>query len=104
MPTPHKHAAVIREYANGYPVQFRNELTSRWTDVEAPAFADGAEYRVKPDTIELKYRRYATRDWCGSMSVFCLQWDSRHDYYPENGLDFLRWIDADWITSTVELP
>jgi hypothetical protein len=48
MPTPHKHAPVIKAYADGAEVQFYNTVAREWQDVAHPAFYDEYQYRVKP--------------------------------------------------------
>lgn len=48
---PHKHAEVIKAWADGVPVQFLSR-DRRWIDLpsgEAPIFA-GETYRIKPHT------------------------------------------------------
>ena len=48
--TPHKHAAVIKEWADGAKIEFR-QLQCEWRDliVKNPAWHEDTEYRVKPE-------------------------------------------------------
>lgn len=48
MKTPHKHAEVIKAWADGAEIQFRYP-NGTWIDAADPSFRDLAEYRVKPE-------------------------------------------------------
>ena len=55
MGTKHKHAEVIKAWADGEGVQFRNTGYSGWTDLTHPnPVWDCDEYRVKPKNIVLE--------------------------------------------------
>jgi hypothetical protein len=116
-PKPHKHAEVIKAWADGVRCQFRISASDTWVDLETPAevrgkctpaFADHWEYRVKP--VEIKtvgYRRY----------IACVNGDYRvrtvsRPYSvseEESGViggaerhdSFVRWVDTDWQYETV---
>lgn len=45
---PHKHADVIRAYADGAEIEFRSFHGDRWSSTNNPSFFDDYEYRVKP--------------------------------------------------------
>jgi hypothetical protein len=47
MTKPHKHAAIIKAWADGAAIQYKYADTS-WLDVLAPTWKDDAEYRIKP--------------------------------------------------------
>lgn len=49
---PHKHAAVIRQWADGAEVQWRMNEQGGWRDLpdNNPSFHPNYEYRVKPKT------------------------------------------------------
>lgn len=51
MGTPHKHAAVIKAWADGAEIEYRNPdaIHSAWFTTKHPVWVDGFEYRVKPD-------------------------------------------------------
>ena len=52
MNQPHKHAAVIKAWADGATIQMRMKdmSESTWCDVDSPAWgADYFEYRIKPE-------------------------------------------------------
>ena len=69
MGQPHKHAAIIKAWADGAEVQY--SLDERvWTDLPSPMFANpDATYRVKPKNITVKrlmsfdYRYHTTRTY-----------------------------------------
>lgn len=62
--TPHKHAAIIKAWADGAEIQSRDSDFggSRWQDIEHPNWFPYTEYRIKPKTI--KYRLYLDRYGC----------------------------------------
>lgn len=47
MKTPHKHADLIKAWADGAEIQYR--YTGVWTDVNRPAWNEVVEYRIKPE-------------------------------------------------------
>jgi len=49
MPTPHKHAKVIKAWADGKTIQMKT-FSGKWKDLGLlnPAF-DSEEYRIKPE-------------------------------------------------------
>jgi hypothetical protein len=48
---PHKHAEVIRAWADGATVQFQFYATKEWADDLAPQFHAERKYRVKPEKV-----------------------------------------------------
>ncbi len=50
MTTPHMHAAVIKEWADGKQIQFKN-VSGVWETTSAPYWDCRKEYRVKPETF-----------------------------------------------------
>jgi len=50
MKTPHKHAEVIKAYADGAEIEFFSPANGKWeTTSKFPPFYDDFEYRVKPE-------------------------------------------------------
>lgn len=47
MNKPHKHAEVIKAWADGHEIQFLNFVTNEWSDVTNPTWRSDREYRVK---------------------------------------------------------
>ena len=71
MNKPHKHAALIKAWADGAEIQFRLEDSSgqaedweTFSPGEAPSWLDDCEYRIKPKTI--KYRNALVSGISGS--------------------------------------
>jgi len=57
MKTPHKHAAIIKAWADGEPIQIRHDGRI-WLDINQPGWSTESEYRIKPepkpDVIKLR--------------------------------------------------
>lgn len=50
---PHKHAELIKAWADGAVIQQRHLDSSEWSDTTKPGWYGGTQYRVKPvpDTV-----------------------------------------------------
>lgn len=46
--TPHKHAELIKAWADGAIIQYKNHVGD-WLDRFKPTWDPGAEYRIKPE-------------------------------------------------------
>ena len=46
MRTPHKHAEIIKAWADGAEIQLWSNST--WADIELPAWGTDVSYRIKP--------------------------------------------------------
>lgn len=45
---PHKHAELIKAWADGYEIEFFNEFTSKWTRTSTPLWTSRyAQFRIK---------------------------------------------------------
>lgn len=101
MTKPHKHAALIKAWADGAQIQNRHSLRDGWLDIPNPGWYADEEYRIKPPA--LKYRRYIGAGcFIGSFGVFCFQWNMRDKFNPEKQVGFVRWIDNDWVEVEIE--
>ena len=50
MKTPHKHADIIKAWADGAEVQCKNNCDPTWKDMGPhPCWFDGIQYRIKPE-------------------------------------------------------
>lgn len=49
MKTPHKHAELIKAWADGAIIQCRHNTSPEWKDVNNPSWVSGVNYRVKPE-------------------------------------------------------
>jgi hypothetical protein len=49
--TPHKHAELIKLWADGAIIEYYSESCSRWIEVavNSPTWSSNLEYRVKPE-------------------------------------------------------
>ena len=56
MGTPHKHAVLIKAWADGAEIQVRISAFGTWRDVPNPNWNLDCVYRIKPKTI--KYRLF----------------------------------------------
>lgn len=54
MKTPHKHANLIKAWADGAPLQYLSALNG-WLDVTNPGFDPNTSYRVKPEPKVYSY-------------------------------------------------
>lgn len=55
---PHKHAALIKQWADGAEIQWYNNVTDEWssTGFHAPCWDKTTKYRVKPEPDIVRYR------------------------------------------------
>lgn len=49
MTTPHKHAELIKAWADGAQIEFRVDRTCDWASVRAPVWEENFEYRIEPE-------------------------------------------------------
>ena len=64
---PHKHAEIIKAWADGAKVQIaKNDI---WEDILFPCFSDRHEYRIKPEP-KPDYVRFFSLDSSSSISGF----------------------------------
>lgn len=48
MKTPHKHAELIKLWADGAEIEFKNTTNGKWQET-TPSWGTENEYRVKPE-------------------------------------------------------
>lgn len=51
MNKPHKHAQIIKAWADGHDIEFKG--TRGWTIVVHPTFSEATEYRIRPKVIRI---------------------------------------------------
>ena len=49
--TPHIHAEVIKAWADGKPIEWRENPSEHWQLIRDPSFVENFEYRVKPEEV-----------------------------------------------------
>ena len=57
---PHKHAAIIKAWADGAEIQFRIQEKYDWLDITAlsPSFNPDWQYRVKPEKKKCRMKAF----------------------------------------------
>lgn len=96
MGTPHKHAEVIKAWADGNTVQVL--VDNEWGDVVSPSWSYDNQYRIKPEMA--KYRVAAMRSAAGKTYTSSV--DHEHMVKSvENSAAFVRWL-SNWIEFEVE--
>lgn len=96
---------IIKAFSEGKTIQVQSELSSDvWHDLDDPSFASKMPYRIKPDPVVVKYRRFIWRQ--GSSDTYCVAtafFDAHNTSVKriEGTSSFVRWIDTDWITENV---
>jgi hypothetical protein len=58
MNKPHKHAELIKQWADGAEVEYRVELGARWNTLRSPCWDSNGEYRIKPQRLECWVTHY----------------------------------------------
>lgn len=52
MRTKHKHCELIKAWADGAEIQYREDSARMWTDIINPLWDVMFEYRIKPRTVK----------------------------------------------------
>ena len=94
MRKPHKHADLIKAWADGAEIQYKMSeylASDVWIDTHQPVWESNNEYRVKPKTV--KYRLYL---WKNKMDEFSVEVvDENCLYVTEDLPGFVTWL-GDW--------
>jgi len=89
MGTPHKHAEVIKAWADGKQIEFLAPNSGNWVTVGwNPSWDEGCAYRVKPETIRYRVALAAS----GPITVRTENYAATLVHAP----GFKRWL-TDWI-------
>ena len=103
MNKPHKHAELIKAWADGAEIEYLIRNTE-WRTTTQPAWDSCTEYRIKKHTVKtVGYRRYYTRD---DRGVFCALTSEVSLYTPEileKLKGFVAWKDQEWQYDEVEI-
>jgi len=51
MKTPHKHAELIKAWADGAEIEIFLTIDKSWIHLTNPNWDDGCEYRIKPEPM-----------------------------------------------------
>jgi len=81
MGQPHKHAEIIKAWADGADIQFRTYFTYPWTEVPGyPIWEESTEYHIKPepkpDVVVLARVR---RAGASTSFAWCFGTDEKHN-------------------------
>ena len=86
MRKPHKHAELIKAWADGAEIEFYRELSANWIGYkkgENPSWDEDYEYRIKPEPKpDIVVSRWVYKD--GSTS-YCSQSNVRYTFDGETG-------------------
>ena len=92
---PHKHAELIKAWADGAEIEFRFPGTGVWLLAYDPNWDGDIEYRINPPKQVVRYKRYLNKASDGTVYaaiVNDLIGNISCDVYP----CFVRWIDDEW--------
>jgi len=68
MKTPHKHAELIKAWADGAEIEYFSKTTLEWCIITVPTWADNAEFRIKPEP-KPDHVYYGVFDLNGSITI-----------------------------------
>lgn len=86
--TPHKHAAIIKAWADGAAIEYRPNTDRTFEVVACPYFDGPGEYRIKPETVS--YRVAIINDGLRPRTVTAV--GEYQDNYFESQPNFVRWL------------
>lgn len=88
----HKHCELIKAWADGAEIQYKDEGMIKWQDVwdNTPGWCNKTEYRIKPKTT--KYRLYLYQV---GNSVRVGSHNKDQNINPETWQIFIKWL-GDW--------
>ena len=46
---PHKHAELIKAWADGAEIEFKSKVDDEWKVMQTPLWLNESEYRIKPE-------------------------------------------------------
>ncbi len=97
MKTPHKHAAVIKAWADGETIEHRpKDGSGQWyISYSTPKWALDWEYRVKPKGM--KYRLCICKTHTGQHYVCAFtEGFGQSVQVWDRSPTFVKWIDTEW--------
>ncbi len=88
--TPHKHAEVVKAWADGRSVQYRVNEEDKWKDSKSPSFTGRYQYRIKPEKHKCRVALFSAdgSEWTSTQDF------GKEDISGQHG--FVRWM-TDWI-------
>lgn len=79
MNKPHKHAEVIKAWADGVEIEYRDPPDEQWSDAPCPNWYTSLEYRVKPQPKKYKVDVWLT--FKKKDGVFITSWSREPPSY-----------------------
>ena len=112
MGTPHKHAELIKAWADGVEIEYWNETTAKWENViGTPTWNTKNNYRIKKNIVKtVGYRRYLMEE-DGKCYVYSVhedklspQWEAQAKTgFCDSPWKFIKWLDTEFQYEEVEL-
>ena len=96
MVKPHKHADLIKAWADGAEIEFFSEYRQYWIATDRPRWAENTKYRTKPEPRELHYRVALCKTTSADGSLM-LRFPTSYDEASSLELAscFVRWM-SNW--------
>ena len=88
----HKHAALIKAWADGAEIQEKSVDHGAWVSVNYPVWYNSMEYRIKPKTI--RYRTYLYFSY-GKYTIAVVYTTSEASNCSSH-TSFVKWL-GDWV-------
>ena len=88
MGTPHKHAELIKAWADGAKIQYLN-INEEWRDISSPNWGLSTDYRIKPEPKKVQIRFF--EDTLGFVRCWTNTWKRSWEQIEKN-YDFKRWL------------
>lgn len=85
---PHKHAELIKAWANGAEIEWRSNAVFSWVTCHSPMWDDAGEFRIKP---EKKWYRVAEFVYSDETNAAAAYNEDQETNWPESK-QFSRWI------------
>ena len=67
MNKPHKHAELIKAWADGAQIEWYCKISKIWREVNPPQWSESNEYRIKPEEkkpiVRWKWAELWNTDW-----------------------------------------
>lgn len=105
-PKPHKHAALIKAWADGVSIEHYNTMDKTWYDCPFPSWIDSHPYRIKPtpkpDLIVNTLMRF-NHSWKSPHINLSWNGDETPDGYKHNSLLDVQHIKYTFDGETGEL-
>ena len=102
MNKPHKHAELIKAWADGAEIE-RWHSKDCWKLVTIPLWDEDAEYRIKKNVVKtIGYRRYYYQDG-GEVRVQVMQECDNPEFWTNMPPSILGWKDTEWQYDEVEV-